>query len=88
LFTHSGGRGRWISEFEASLVYKVSSRTARATQRNPVSKKKKKKNPKVFPIIPLDILTFWKQVLEVPPVVGTGQKENHPCLLDLGLLWL
>jgi hypothetical protein len=31
------GRGRWISEFEASLVYKVSSRTARATQRNPVS---------------------------------------------------
>jgi hypothetical protein len=35
-----GGRGRWISEFEASLVYKVSSRTARATQRNPVSEKK------------------------------------------------
>jgi hypothetical protein len=33
-----GGRGRRISEFEASLVYKVSSRTARATQRNPVSK--------------------------------------------------
>ena len=31
--------GRWISEFEASLVYRVSSRTARATQRNPVSKK-------------------------------------------------
>jgi hypothetical protein len=30
--------GRWISEFEVSLVYKVSSRTARATQRNPVSK--------------------------------------------------
>jgi hypothetical protein len=36
-----GGRGRQISEFEASLVYKVSSRTARATQRNPVSKKTK-----------------------------------------------
>jgi hypothetical protein len=33
-----GGRGRWISEFEASLVYKVSFRTARATQRKPVSK--------------------------------------------------
>ena len=30
-------------EFEANLVYKVSARTARATQRNPVSKKKKKK---------------------------------------------
>jgi hypothetical protein len=37
-----GGRGRQISEFEASLVYKVSSRTTRAIQRNPVSKKKKK----------------------------------------------
>jgi hypothetical protein len=37
-----GGRGRRISEFEASLVYKVSSRTARSIQRNPVSKKKKK----------------------------------------------
>jgi hypothetical protein len=38
-----GGRGRQISEFEASLVYRVSSRTARATQRNPVSKNKNKK---------------------------------------------
>jgi hypothetical protein len=35
------GRGRRISEFEASLVYRVSSRTARATQRNPVSKNTK-----------------------------------------------
>jgi hypothetical protein len=40
-------RGRRISEFEASLVYKVSSRTARATQRNPVSKKNQKKKKKV-----------------------------------------
>jgi hypothetical protein len=32
--------------FEASLVYKVSSRTARAIQRNPVSKKPKKKKKK------------------------------------------
>jgi hypothetical protein len=40
---HSGGSGRQISEFEASLVYKVSSRTARAIQRNPVSKNQKKK---------------------------------------------
>ena len=35
-----GERGRQISELGASLVYRVSSRTARATQRNPVSKKK------------------------------------------------
>jgi hypothetical protein len=39
---HLGGRGRQISEFEASLVYKVSSRTARTAQRNPVSKNKNK----------------------------------------------
>jgi hypothetical protein len=39
---HSGGRGRQISEFEASLVYKVSSRTGRATQRNPGPKNKNK----------------------------------------------
>jgi hypothetical protein len=36
------GRGRRISEFKASLVYKVSFRTARAIQRNPVSKTKNK----------------------------------------------
>jgi hypothetical protein len=29
------GRGRQISEFKASLVFKVSSRTARAIQRKP-----------------------------------------------------
>jgi hypothetical protein len=53
-----GGKGRRISEFEASLVYRVSSRTARVIQRNPVLKnkqtnkgtkkrKKKKKQEKV-----------------------------------------
>jgi hypothetical protein len=45
-----GGRGRRISEFEASLVYKVSSRTARTIQRNLVLKtppqKKTLKNSK------------------------------------------
>jgi hypothetical protein len=35
-----GGRGRQISEIEARLDYKVSSRTSRAIQRNPVSKNK------------------------------------------------
>jgi hypothetical protein len=44
LSVHSGSRGRRISEFEASLIYKVSSRIARATQRNPVSKNKTQKN--------------------------------------------
>ena len=40
-FNHStGGRGRQISESEASLVYRANSRTARAAQRSPVSKNK------------------------------------------------
>ena len=38
--------GRQISEFEASLAYKVSSRTARDTQRNPVSKEPKNQKTK------------------------------------------
>jgi hypothetical protein len=41
-----GGRGRQISEVKASLVYRVNSRTARAIQRNPVSKKPKKEKNK------------------------------------------
>jgi hypothetical protein len=49
-----GGRGRQISEFEVSLVYRVSSRTDMATQRNPVlknnnNKRKKKKKKKRCP---------------------------------------
>jgi hypothetical protein len=46
-----GGRDRRISEFEASQVYRVSSRTVRATQRNPVSKKKKKEEEEKRKII-------------------------------------
>jgi hypothetical protein len=34
--------GGFLSSIEASLVYKVSCRTARAIQRNPVSKEKKR----------------------------------------------
>jgi hypothetical protein len=41
-----GGRGRRISEFEDSLVYRVSSRTARNIKRNPVSEKPQKKKKK------------------------------------------
>ena len=41
-----GGRNRQISEFEASLVYRVSSRTARATLRNPILKKTNNKKEK------------------------------------------
>jgi hypothetical protein len=47
-----GGRGRQISKFKASLVYKVSSRTARATEKpslekpNQTKPKQNKKNQK------------------------------------------
>jgi hypothetical protein len=41
-----GGRGRRISEFEDSLFYRVSSRTARAIQRNCLEKNKKQKTNK------------------------------------------
>jgi hypothetical protein len=41
-----GGRGRRISEFKATLVYRVNSRTARATQRHPVSNKQTKNKNK------------------------------------------
>jgi hypothetical protein len=52
-----GSRGRWISEFEASLVYKVSSRTTKVVQRNPISEtnkqaskpKRKKKERNIKP---------------------------------------
>ena len=41
-----GGRGRRISEFEASLVYRVSSRTARAIQKKTLSQKNQTKSNK------------------------------------------
>jgi hypothetical protein len=41
-----GGRGRQIFEFEASLVYRVSSRTTRAIQKNPALKNKNKTTTK------------------------------------------
>jgi hypothetical protein len=40
-----GGRGRQISEFEASLVYKVSSRTS-GLHRETLSQKKQKQKQK------------------------------------------
>jgi hypothetical protein len=41
-----GGRGRQISEFKASLVYRVSSRTVRTIKRKTKKKTKKKKKKK------------------------------------------
>jgi hypothetical protein len=68
-----GGRGRKISEFEASPVYRVSSRTARATQRNPVLKKNKKQNK------------TNKQTTLVPAISRTHRVEGEKQLLQVVL---
>jgi hypothetical protein len=47
IFNPSTWEAETVSEFEASLVYSVSSRTARAIQRNPVSKNKTKQKNKI-----------------------------------------
>ena len=54
---HTGGRDWWISEFKTSLVYKLSSRTARAAQRNHVLKKETKKKKKKKNLV-LDFYQF------------------------------
>jgi hypothetical protein len=56
-----GGRDRLISEFEASLVYKVSTRRARATQRNPVSKTKQNKT-KSKPTTKKNLAACYRQI--------------------------
>lgn len=45
--TQEGKPGKSL-ELEASLVYGVSSRAARATERNPVKKKKYKEKKKMY----------------------------------------
>jgi hypothetical protein len=64
-----GGRGRRISEFEASLVYEVSSKTARAIQRNPVSKNKnnnKKDSLKVWAMYVLISSHLYVRIMIMP----------------------
>ena len=61
-----GGRGRWFSEFEARLVYKVSSRTARAIQRNSVSKNQKKKKKRIM---------LEPGMVACPTIPSTGEAE-------------
>ena len=55
--TREAEAGGFLSS-RPSLVYKVSSRTARATQRNPVSKKKKKSKLELSWELPPCWLTF------------------------------
>ena len=65
--------GRQISEFEASLVYKVRSRTARATQRNPASKNQKN-------------LASHSSTLPLFPILGR-QKQADLCEFKASLVY-
>jgi hypothetical protein len=77
-----GGRGRQISEFEASLVYRVSSRTTRATQRNLVSKTKKEMKekglqPNVLVCMQRDNASVEETGNSIPRVyILTGRKQT------------
>jgi hypothetical protein len=57
---------RQTSEFEASLVYRVSSRTARTMERNPVSKNKRVSVPSVFTTCDA------KDIFHNPPIDSHG----------------
>jgi hypothetical protein len=77
-----GGRGRQISEFEASLVYRLSSKTARAAQRNPVLKTNKQTNKNEA-----DSLSFLKiylfYVYEYIVAVFRHTKRGHQIPLQM-----
>jgi hypothetical protein len=51
------GRGRWISE-SLRPAYKASSRTARATQRNLVSKKTQTKQNKMIRVMDINLMSI------------------------------
>ena len=59
LIQHLGGRGRKISDFEDSLVYGVSSRTAKTAQKNSVLIKKNERKPKTKNQTAADPLGPW-----------------------------
>jgi hypothetical protein len=71
---HNKGRGRWISEFEASLVYKVSSRTARAIQRK-TKQKQKKGHPWLCSKFEVSLATGD---LVLKPKQGKATKQTKP----------
>jgi hypothetical protein len=88
-------RGRWISEFEASLVYKVSSRTARATQRKPVLKKITLAGYGCF--VPTFIPSIWKVDVDrsflisedsLVYIVPCQPRLCIPCLKKYFKIWL
>jgi hypothetical protein len=60
--TREAEAGGFLSSRPACLVYRVSSRTARATQRNPVSKNKKQTKKRIWgsgPFFVLDLFFYF-----------------------------
>lgn len=79
---YSGGRGRWISKFWASLVHRVSFRIAEVRQRNPVLKnqrrRKEKRKYQNLNNSGLAWTTYWNYF---------SVNQNHPVSLkNLGFL--
>ena len=70
-------RGRRISELEASLVYRVSSRTARVTKRNPISKNKNKQTKKDL-FLPKGVSKRLKQIMsDLPKTAQPGGSSSE-----------
>jgi hypothetical protein len=67
-----GSRGRWISEFESSLVYRVSSRTARLYRETLSQKTKTNKQTKTKKLI---IIYFCNLEL------GAQRPETAGCII-------
>jgi hypothetical protein len=71
-----GGRGRQIFELEANLVYRVSSRTARATQREETKQNKTKKKP-----VSKKPKQKTKQIKKNPKNLKSELRVCLPCLV-------
>jgi hypothetical protein len=74
-------RGRRISEFKASLVYRVSSRTARTIQRNPASKNQIVIIIIIIIIIIMKYLLFSSKKNRIPLRI-----INHPTNVDFKII--
>ena len=75
-------------EFEASLVYRVSSRTARATQRNPVLKKTNKQINKQTNKIIIIIIKRNEKLVQLPISVKFTSGAWNPDSLSWVLMTL
>ena len=65
------GRQRWmyVCEFEASTVYRAISRTAKATQRNPISNNNNKAR-----VYKKRFICMWE-----PEILALGKVRNDEC---------